>query len=108
MTADQWRTAWAAALDELEADVETIEAVLNDDHRRRELPTATPWAPPAGLGPLPVDLRPRADGILERQLDAARQLTTAMAVNRRQAAFTARVEAGDAGRATPSYLDCAM
>ena len=108
MTIDEWRAAWTAALDELEADVDAVEAVLDDDHRRRELPAATPWSPPAGLGPLPLDLRPRADGILGRQLAAAERLAQAITGNRRQAAFAARVEAGDAGKATPSYIDCAM
>jgi hypothetical protein len=108
MTADQWRAAWIAALDELETDVETVEALLADDHRRRDLPASNPWAPPAGLGPLPLDLRPRADDILARQLAAARALTTAMTATRRQAAFAARVDAGGAGKATPSYVDCAM
>jgi hypothetical protein len=108
VTTEQWRAAWIAALDELEADVEAVESVLIDDHRRRELPAAMPWAPRAGLGPLPLDLRPRADGILSRQLATARELATAMTMNRRQAAFAAKVEAGGAGKAIPSYVDCAM
>jgi hypothetical protein len=108
VTTEQWRAAWIAALDELETDVEAVESVLVDDHRRRELPAATPWAPPIGLGPLPLELRPRADGILTRQLAAARELATAMTMNRRQAAFAAKVESGDDGKATPSYVDCAM
>jgi hypothetical protein len=108
VTVQAWRAAWAAALDELEADVEAVESALDDEHRRRELPPATPWSPPAGLGPLPLDLRPRADGILSRQLAAAQRLTVEIAVNRRQAAFAARVETGGAGRQTPSYVDCAM
>jgi hypothetical protein len=108
MTTDEWRAAWTAALDELEADVETVEAILDDDHRRRELPAAAPWSPPVGLGPLPLDLRPRADGILGRQLSGAQRLAVAMTANRRQAAAAARIEVGDAGKATPSYVDCAM
>jgi hypothetical protein len=108
MTTDQWRAAWAAALDELEADVESVEAVLDDDHRRRDMPAATSWAPPTGLGQLPLDLRPRADLILARQLAAAQALATAMTANRRQALFAAKVESGDTGKATPSYVDCAM
>lgn len=108
MSTDQWRAAWVAALDELEADVDAVEAAIEDDHRRKELPAATPWAPPAGLGPLPLDLRPRADAILTRQLLAASALAAAITTNRRQAAFAERVETGDAGKATPSYVDCAM
>ncbi|HYN93834.1 MAG TPA: hypothetical protein VES42_08290 [Pilimelia sp.] len=105
----RWRDAWVDALNALEADVEAVEAMIEHEHRRRDLPAATPWAPPAGLGSLPQELRPRADAILTRQLEAAQALATAMTANRRQAAFAARIEAGgDAGRATPSYIDCAM
>lgn len=108
MTTDEWRSTWIAALDGLEADVEAVEAALEYEHRQRELPVATPWSPPAGLGPLPLDLRPRADAILSRQLTAARALAAAMTANRRQAAFAARVESGYAGKNPPSYVDCAM
>lgn len=108
MTEQQWRAAWISALDGLEADVEAVEAALADDHRRRELPAATPWSPPAGIGPLPLDLRPRADGILARQLAAGHALAAAIATNRRQAAFAARVQTGSAANTTPSYVDCAL
>src|SRR4051812_49061645 len=103
-----WRQAWVSALDALEADVESVERMIDNEHRGREMPAATPWAPPAGLGPLPLELRPRADGILARQLAAAQALSSAIVMNRRQAAVTARVEVGTSGKATPSYVDCAM
>ncbi len=103
-----WRTAWVAALDALEADVDAVEKMIEDEHRERELPVADPWTPPTGLGPLPLDLRPRADAILARQLAAAQALSAAITANRRQAAYTARVEVGTDGKATPSYVDCAM
>jgi hypothetical protein len=103
-----WRRAWVEALDALEADVETVEWMIQEDHRNRELPPATPWAPPTGLGPIPLDLRPRADGILARQIAAAMAASTAMTANRRQNAFASRVEVGSGGRAIPSYVDCAM
>jgi hypothetical protein len=103
-----WHAEWAAALDELEADVVSVEAMLTDDHLMRDNPVTDPWSPPQGLGPLPLDLRPRADGILSRQLAAAQQITLALATNRRQAAFAAKVEVGAQGAARPAYLDCAM
>jgi hypothetical protein len=105
---EKWREAWIAALDGLEANVDEVEAMLADEHRMRDLPASDPWSPPAGLGPMPLDLRPRADGILARQLTAARSLALAMAGNRRQAAFATRVEAGDPGKSPPTYVDCAM
>ena len=108
MTTAQWRTAWTTALDELEADVEAVEAVLIDEHRHRELPPASIWAPPTGLGQLPGELRPRAERVLSRQLAAAQALAIAMTANRRQAAVAAKIETGDPGKAVPSYVDCAM
>jgi hypothetical protein len=102
-----WHHAWTAALDELEADVDRVEALLADDHRVRDLPAVDPWSPPAGLGPLPLDLCPRADSILSRQLAAAQSLALTMVGNRRQFEMTARIEAGDEPR-RPTYLDCAI
>jgi hypothetical protein len=106
--ADDWRNAWITALDELEADIDAVEQMIKDEHRRRDLPTATPWEPPAGLGPLPLDLRPRADCILTRQLEVAQALSLAITANRKQTAFASRVEVGTPGKAIPSYVDYAM
>ena len=103
-----WRSAWTAALDALEADVDAVEQMISDEHRRRDLPAAIGWAPPAGLPTLPAELRPRADLILARQLKAAQDLSMAVTANRRQTAFAARVEVGTHGKAVPSYVDCAM
>jgi len=101
-----WHAAWAAALDELEADVVRVEAMIDEEHRVRDLPVANPWTPPQGLGPLPLDLRPRADAILNRQLAATQAVAVALATNRRQAELLARVESG-ATPSRPAYVDCA-
>jgi hypothetical protein len=106
--ADDWRSAWVRALDELEADVEAVERMIREEHRTQDLPPATPWQPPPGLGPLPLELRPRADMILTRQLDAAKAAVLAITANRRQTAFAAKVEVGTAGKAVPTYLDYNM
>jgi hypothetical protein len=106
--ADQWRDVWIAALDELEADVEAVERMIIDEHRSQEMPVADPWAPPAGIGPIPLDLRPRADFILTRQLEAAKAAALAITANRRQTAFASRVEVGTAGKGVPTYIDCAI
>jgi hypothetical protein len=108
LMADEWRQAWITALDDLEADVEAVEKMIAQEHRNQELPAATPWAPPPGLGPIPLDLRPRADFILTRQLEAAQAAALAITANRRQTAFAARVEVGTPGKGVPSYIDCAM
>nr|WP_205862947.1 hypothetical protein [Planosporangium thailandense] len=94
-------------MDALEADVTRVEAMLADDHRARDLPVVDPWSPPAGIGPLPLDLRPRADEILSRQLAAAQALALAMTANRRQLEMMSRIESGEAPR-RPAYLDCAI
>jgi hypothetical protein len=105
---ENWRAAWVAALDALDADVEAVETLLIAEQRIRDLPQADPWSPPPGIGPLPLDLRPRADAILARQVSAAQQLALAIGANRKQAAFVAKVEVGDFGKAPPTYVDRAM
>jgi hypothetical protein len=104
----EWHRAWELALDELEADVAQVEAMIMDDHRAREMPPAEPWSPPTGMGALPVDLRPRADQILTRQLAAAQAVSIALTANRKQAEAAARIEAGSkAEPLRPAYIDCA-
>ncbi|MBG0566892.1 hypothetical protein [Actinoplanes aureus] len=102
-----WRQAWTAALDELEMDVEAVEAMLVDERRIAETPPADQWRPPTELGALPLELRPRADAILTRQLAAAEELARRLTANRQQSAVTARIETGEAVK-RPVYLDCAM
>ena len=106
--AEEWRRAWISALDAMEADVDAVEQMITDEHRLRDLPTAIPWEPPVGLPSLPPELRPRADVILARQLEAAQALSLAITANRQQTVFAARVEVGTQGKAVPSYVDCAM
>ena len=101
-----WREEWVAALDALEADVESIERLIEDEHRAQALPAAEPWSPPAELGALPLELKPRADRILARQIAAAQAVSAAITGNRRQTAFASKVEVGTAGKAIPNYLDC--
>jgi hypothetical protein len=105
---EEWRKSWVSVLDELDADVVEIEERLRTDQYLRETPTSDPWTPPEGLGPLPLDLKPRADRILARQLAAAQALAQAIAVNRKQAAVAGKIELFDSGAARPAYLDQAM
>lgn len=54
---------WASVLDDLEtATARSVDGA----------PAA--WAPPLGLGPLPVDLQPRAEEVLARQHGARQRL----------------------------------
>jgi hypothetical protein len=103
--AGAWRAAWVAALAALEAEIDQIEGLLTDDHRVRDLPVPDPWSPPPGLGPLPLDLRPRADEVLARQLAAARAITRTLVANRRQAHLTLRMESGARAATRPAYVD---
>lgn len=102
-----WRTEWTGALDALELDVAQTEAMLTEEHRAADAPAAQPWSPPAGLGPLPLDLRSRADAILSRQLAAAEAIAQRLASNRQQSAVVSRMETGETIK-RPVYLDCAM
>lgn len=102
-----WREAWTAALDELELDVATVEAMLADDHRLAETPPADPWQAPTDLGALPLELRPRADEILTRQLRAAEEVARRMVATRQQMAMNSRIETGEAAK-RPVYLDSVM
>jgi hypothetical protein len=108
MTANgDWRGAWTEALDELELDVARVEAMLDDEHRHAETPPADLWKPPTELGALPLELKPRADEILTRQLKAAEEIARRLTANRRQTVMTARIETGESVK-RPVYVDRAM
>ncbi|BBH64950.1 hypothetical protein ACTI_16350 [Actinoplanes sp. OR16] len=105
--AADWRVAWTQALDELEMDVASVEAMLADEHRHAETPPADLWRPPTELGALPLELKPRADEILTRQLAAAEELARRITASRQQLTMTSRIETGEAVK-RPVYLDRAM
>ena len=106
MTED-WRDAWTAALDDLELDVAQVETMLADEHRHAETPPADLWRPPTELGALPLELKPRADEILTRQLRVAEEIARRLTANRQQMAMTSRIETGEAVK-RPLYVDRAM
>jgi hypothetical protein len=104
---EEWRGAWMAALDELELDVAQIEVMLADERRHAETPPASLWQAPTDLGALPLELKPRADEILTRQLKAAEEIARRLTSNRQQMAMTSRIETGEAFK-RPVYVDRAM
>ena len=106
MTED-WHGAWSAALDELELDVVQVETMLADERRHAETPPADLWRPPTELGALPLELKPRADEILTRQLRVAEEIARRLTSNRQQMAMTSRLETGETVK-RPVYVDCAM
>ena len=103
-----WHEQWVAALDALDLDLDAAEALLSTDHLIRHGPVADLWRPPVGLGPLPLDLRPRVDLILARQLATAALIGQALANNRRQVTFLGRLESQLRPERRPAYVDCAM
>jgi hypothetical protein len=105
--AADWGGAWSAALDELDLDVTQVETMLADEHRYAETPPASIWRPPTELGALPLELKPRADEILTRQLRVAGEVARRLTANRQQMAMTARIETGEAVK-RPVYVDRAM
>lgn len=78
---DTWAAAWEDALAALEVDVALAEQMLVLGHLAQDPPD--PWAPPAGLGPLPATLVDRARALLDRQIDVARQVAQAADLSRR-------------------------
>jgi hypothetical protein len=104
---EDWAGAWSAALDELELDVAQVEAMLADERRNAETPPADLWRAPTELGALPLELKPRADEILTRQLRVAEEIAKRLTSNRRQFAVTSRIETGEAVK-RPVYVDRAM
>ena len=82
-------------LDLLERRIVEAEAALDNE----EIPTVEPFEPPAGIEPLPIDLRDRAVEILRRHSEiearienikqtVARDLGVATRANRAAAAFS--------------------
>lgn len=96
-----FRAAWESALAALEVDVVAAERMLALD-RIAQTPVSR-WAPPTGLGPLPLALADRAKALLDRQIEVGRRLAEAAELSRRH------LRAAHAMRATepsaPVYLD---
>lgn len=97
-----WDAAWVDALEALEMDLATAERMLALGHLAQEPPVA-PWAPPTGLGPLPLDLADRARTLLDRQVEVARRLTEAADLSRRHSRAVQAMRA--TAPAGPVYVD---
>lgn len=97
-----WDAAWEQALATLEIDVAAAEHMLTLGHIA-QAPPRDPWAPPVGLGPLPVVLADRARAVLDRQLDVARRLAEAADLSRRHSRAAEALRS--APPPTPLYLD---
>jgi hypothetical protein len=108
--ATAWGSAWSAALDALELEVTRVEALLVDDHARRDAEwavlttSAVGWTAPSGLPPLPAELTERALTVLHRQTVVAAALAVAMTATRRQSVLAARLTSNEVV-ARPAYVD---
>jgi hypothetical protein len=68
-TGEAARTGWDEVLDRLESETTALRAALVDGS---SVPVST-WEPPSDLGPLPPELRARADLVLSALADAQRR-----------------------------------
>lgn len=98
---------WQEALDELEGDVLDAQESLARG-RADEIAAwgrrSSDWVPPAGLGPLPDDLRERAARLLQHQLAVAEALVERITQSQKQRDVAARMSYG-AERPAASFID---
>ncbi|MGN6685960.1 MAG: hypothetical protein ACTHK1_00320 [Actinomycetales bacterium] len=103
-----WDAAWESALDELELDLDTAEALLvRAEPAADRLLALSAWQPPVLEGPLPDRLVPRARRLLQRQLDAAHSLAAATSKARREMELLGKLDE-PAGRVPAVYFDSAF
>lgn len=97
------REAWEVALDRLELDLVRIERALGvgdfvDD--------GTSWEVPSRYGPLPGELRTRAEELLARQRSVIETLRERMAATLRQRAVVETIgRAAQASEPPAAYID---
>jgi hypothetical protein len=102
MKSDRLRAVWETELEHLEIEVLAVERLV----RGLEAAPLVPWAPPASLGSMPVDLAARAQELLARQRAATRSLTDALEAARKQVAYTGHViDITGRSSAEPIYFD---
>ncbi|TQN37484.1 hypothetical protein FHU33_4136 [Blastococcus colisei] len=101
---------WHDALTELEGEVLAAEQTLARG-RAEEIAAwgrrSEDWVPPAGLGPLPEDLRERAARLLQHQLAVAEALVERITQSQKQRDVAARMSYG-AERPVASFIDRAL
>jgi hypothetical protein len=111
VTGDEFHAAWAAALAELEVDVERAESLLASRGTRMIPELALPgrvWVAPVLSGPVPESLRARAQAVLDRQLRAAEELSRSIGTARRDLAVARRMSDSAPDRSAPAFLDAAL
>ena len=85
-------SAWAAALDELEREVEGAEHLAD-------------WVPPTGIGPLPHHLVARARLLADRQQAVIARLAPLLHDTRQRLQVSRRIGGATTKPAPPVYVD---
>jgi len=100
-----FEAAWVQALADLEMDVATAEAMLDNDHLPSvdDVARLAAWQPRTDLGPLPAALLDRAQVLATRQRSVAEAITRAMVANRRHLAALDQIRAAPPSQ--PVYVD---
>lgn len=97
--------AWETELDRIELDVLRAERALASG----QMLVHDEWDRPVDHGPLPEELRERAEAILARQHVVLEQMTALLGATRRHQAVVDAVERASARpAAAPVYLDVTM
>jgi hypothetical protein len=94
-------TDWDELLDSMQRRLETIEAMFaSDSHVAVE-----PFQLPEGIGPLPKELRDRAERLLSDTVEVERRLERLLTATARRLHAVSGTKAFDIGRPPPTYVD---
>lgn len=95
---------WTAALDEFAARLELQRCALGS-----EQPDSVPaFTPPATSGPIPAELRDRAEDLLEQSLDLQAEMDALLVDASREVEVVRRFAHSADGHAAGSYIDDAL
>jgi hypothetical protein len=99
---DALHAVWRNELDALELEVIRVERLL----KGLDAVSAEQWNPAPVPGPIPTDLVPRAQQLLDRQAAARAMLQDALTAAQRHLAYGERVsDATSSPGAAPVYVD---
>jgi len=94
-------SAWAAALDELEREVERAEHLAATS----AVEHLADWVPPTGIGPLPHHLVARARLLADRQQAVIARLAPLLHDTRQRLQVSRRIGGATTKPAPPVYVD---
>jgi hypothetical protein len=94
-------TSWAATLDDYESRLVAQRAALDAGAPG----SIAPFAPPGGLGPIPPELRTRAERLLVEATDLEQELSDNVRALGQDLAVVRRLEAATASAQHPHFVD---